>query len=198
MEQIKPHFLYNTLDSISSLVMLDRNEEAFNSLSALGIFYRTSLSNGKDMITIHEEVETVKNYLFIQKIRHGDLFEVTYHIDPDTNQIKVPKLILQPLVENSIYHGLRPAGGNGDIIVRIYVLEDKIRLMVEDTGIGMNQEQLAVLSKTTHHGMGIWATRERIRILYGDKSCFKIESERNKGTKVTIDIPKEGDSIEIK
>lgn len=185
MEQIKPHFLYNTLDSISSLVMLDRNEEAFNSLSALGIFYRTSLSNGKDMITIHEEVETVKNYLFIQKIRHGDLFEVTYHIDPDTNQIKVPKLILQPLVENSIYHGLRPAGGNGDIIVRIYVLEDKIRLMVEDTGIGMNQEQLAVLSKTTHHGMGIWATRERIRILYGDKSCFKIESERNKGTKVT-------------
>ncbi len=198
MEQIKPHFLYNTLDSISSLIMLERNEEAYNSLSALGIFYRTSLSNGRDIITIKEEVETVKNYLYIQKIRYRDLFEVEYQIDEKTLDVKVPKLILQPLVENSIYHGLRPAGDNGKIILKTEKLQEKIYLIVEDTGVGMDKEQLESLDKDNNKRIGIHATKERIRILFGDNSKFTISSNRNEGTKVTIEIPiqKEDDYIE--
>ena len=140
MEQIKPHFLYNTIDSISSLILLDRSEEAYDSLRALGNFYRTSLSNGRDIITIREELDTVENYIYIQKIRYKDLFDAEYDIDEEVLEVKVPKLILQPLVENSIYHGIRPLGNKGCIKISIKKKENRIQLSVEDNGEAMSKE----------------------------------------------------------
>jgi len=189
MEQIKPHFLYNTIDSISSLIMLERSQEAYDSLRALGNFYRTSLSNGRDIISIREELETVENYIYIQKIRYGSLFDEEYDIDEEVLGIKVPKLILQPLVENSIYHGIRPLGSQGQIRIKIKKIEDIIRLSIEDNGVGISKEDLIILNTVSEKSIGIPATRERIRILFGDRSNFTISSEPGTGTKVTIDIP---------
>jgi two-component system sensor histidine kinase YesM len=189
MEQIKPHFLYNTLDSISSLIMLERSQEAYDSLRALGNFYRTSLSNGRDIISIKEELDTVENYLYIQKIRYRDLFDAEYDIDEEVLGIKVPKLILQPLVENSIYHGIRSVGGRGWIKIGIKKISDKVQLTVEDNGIGISKEELILLNTSSEKSIGIPATRERIRILFGDTSHFTISSEWGKGTKITIEIP---------
>ena len=189
MEQIKPHFLYNTIDSISSLVILNRTEEAYDSLRALGNFYRTSLSNGRDIITIREELDTIENYLYIQKIRYGNLFEAAYEIDEVILDIKVPKLILQPLVENSIYHGIRPSGSKGYIKITAKKLQNKVRLVVWDNGIGISEENIKILSTASEKSVGIPATRERIRILFGDQSSFSISSQPEKGTEVVIDIP---------
>ncbi|WP_069998999.1 cache domain-containing sensor histidine kinase [Cellulosilyticum sp. I15G10I2] len=189
MEQIKPHFLYNTIDSISSLIMLERSQEAYESLRALGNFYRTSLSNGRDIIPIREELETVENYIYIQKIRYRDLFEAEYDIDAEVLEVKVPRLILQPLVENSIYHGIRPSGNKGLIRISIKKVMHTVWIVVEDNGVGLSGEELINLNTTNEKSIGIPATRERIRILFGEKSCFHIESECNKGTKIRIEIP---------
>ncbi len=193
MEQIKPHFLYNTIDSISSLIMLERSQEAYESLRALGNFYRTSLSNGRDIITIREEIDTVENYIYIQKIRYGDLFEAEYDVDEEVLDVKVPRLILQPLVENSIYHGIRSVGGKGKIKINIKKKRNKVQITVEDTGIGITEEKLTALNTASEKSIGIPATRERIRILFGDKSNFTIESKCSIGTKVTIEMPLEGE-----
>lgn len=197
MEQIKPHFLYNTIDSISSLIILERSQEAYDSLRALGNFYRASLSNGRDIISIREEIDTVENYLYIQKIRYGDLFVAEYDIDEEVLDVKVPRLILQPLVENSIYHGIRSVGGKGSIVIGIKKVNNRVQITVKDTGIGISKEQLIALNMTNESSIGIPATRERVRILFGDKSKFFIESEWGKGTKITIEIPlNEGEIFE--
>ena len=191
MEQIKPHFLYNTIDSISSLIILERSKEAYDSLRALGNFYRTSLSNGRDIIPIREELNTIKDYIYIQKIRYGDLFDAEYDIDEDVLDVKVPKLILQPLVENSIYHGIRSSGNKGRIKIGIKKIKNSVHMVVEDNGMGISKEDLIVLNTTSEKSIGIPATRERIRILFGNRSHFVISSEEGKGTKITIEIPLE-------
>ncbi len=194
MEQIKPHFLYNTIDSISSLMVLERHEEAYESLRALGNFYRTSLGNGRDIIPIREELESVENYLYIQKIRYRDLFEAEYDIDEEILGLKIPRLTLQPLVENSIYHGIRPLGSKGIIKISIKQIEYKVCVTVEDNGVGMSKEALKGLNTASEKSIGIPATRERIRILFGERSHFNVESKEGKGTKVIIEIPlNEGD-----
>lgn len=188
MEQIKPHFIYNTLDSISSLVMLERTEEAYESLRALAKFYRKSLSDGRTMITIGTEIDIIKNYLFIQKIRYQNLFEVSYRIDDGLLDIKIPKLVLQPLVENSIYHGIRPMGESGRIEVSVYKEGTMVYLKVFDNGYGLSADDITQLLQSEHEedsSVGIPATRRRIMNMYGETAVFDIESG-DKGTCVTI------------
>lgn len=194
MEQIKPHFMYNTLDSISSLVMMDRKSDAYDSLRALSRFYHSSLSDGRFIITIRTELEIIKNYLFIQKIRYQDLFEVTYDVDDSVLEFKVPKLILQPLVENSIYHGLRPLGEGGSIHVAIKDREEYVELVVEDTGAGMTEQVIESLKSVSDNSVGIPATINRIKRMYGELSQFEISSDVHKGgTKITIRLPRGGE-----
>ena len=190
MSQIKPHFLYNTFDTINSLALLGKNKTIYEMIKALGKFYRTSLSNGKDIITVEEEIKTVKSYLIIQNIRYQDMFEVDYDLDPRCNDFKIIKLVLQPLVENAIYHGIRNKKDKGKITISTYSEKEKVVLMVEDNGCGMDELQIKniVDSKTT--GIGVRTTKERLRVFYGEEYEFIVQSKKDIGTKIIIKMPR--------
>lgn len=117
--QMNPHFLYNTFDSIKSLFLLKQYEDAYHMMSALAQFYKISLSKGDEYITIEKEVQMVANYVEIQKMRYGEELQVTYEVEPDTKEYKILKFVLQPLVENSISHGIHGFVKEGMITVRI-------------------------------------------------------------------------------
>jgi len=190
--QIKPHFLYNTFDSISSLAMMGKNEEVCEALNALGQYYRTSLSKGLEVISVEQEIETVKNYLSIQKIRYGDIFSAEYSIDEEIFKYKMLKLILQPLAENALYHGIKPKGESGIIKISAFCTGKNICISVEDDGVGMYDEVLSRIHKGDIHdkgGFGLRGTIERLRIFYDKEDVIEIQSRRGEGTKVVISIP---------
>ena len=192
--QIKPHFLYNTLGSINSLALMGKTQEVCDIVDALGGYYRLSLSKGSEIVTISEEIDIVKNYLKIQQARFADMFSVQYDLDERCANYKILKLVLQPLVENSFYHGIRPKGEYGTIIISTRLMEDCIRLTVEDDGTGMTEEDLhkildSKIGRDNNSSFGLRGTIERLRIFYGNDDGFKIESKAGVGTKVTISIP---------
>lgn len=191
--QIKPHFLYNTFDAISSLALSGRNEDVYTLMKALGSYYRKSLSNGAQIISINDEVEIVKNYLTIQKIRYGEMFSVVYKIDERAGKYKIPKLILQPLVENALYHGIKPKGKPGVIIINVIHKNDHIELIITDDGIGMDEEVLLRILEKESKGFGLKGTIERLQIFYGITDLFFIASVKGTGTTITIKIPCEGE-----
>jgi len=198
--QIKPHFLYNTLDSISSLALMGEVASVCELVDALGSYYRISLSKGKEVITIGEEIEMVKSYLLIQKMRYPELFTVSYSIDERCNNYRILKLVLQPLVENALYHGIRNKDEGGTIIVKTEQLNDHISITIEDDGVGMSQEFMESILKdniqSVDTGFGLRGTIERLRIFYGTDDCFQIESKVNCGTKITLLIPITGENEE--
>ncbi|MET1175367.1 cache domain-containing sensor histidine kinase [Paenibacillus amylolyticus] len=146
--QIKPHFLYNTLDSITSLAMSGMNEKVCELLEALGSYYRLSVSKGRELITLHEEVEIVRNYLTIQQVRYPGVFEVQYDIDSGCERVMIPKLVLQPLVENSLYHGIRPKGSPGTIRIQARRSKEGVLLTITDDGVGMSEEEVKQIQRT--------------------------------------------------
>ncbi len=200
--QIKPHFLYNTLESINSLILMEETEAACDIVDALGSYYRLSLSKGKEVITISEEIDIVRNYLNIQQIRYANLFSVQYKLDERAGSFKILKLILQPLVENALYHGIRVKGERGTISIETEYLQDFIRIKVEDDGVGMSKECIRrILDDSTDTGVlsfGLRGTIERLRIFYSSDDCFSIESVIGSGTKITILIPVNGENGEGK
>ncbi|WP_236570413.1 cache domain-containing sensor histidine kinase [Paenibacillus sp. An7] len=191
--QIKPHFLYNTLDSVSSLAMLGLNEQVCELVEALGSYYRISVSKGREVITVGEEIEMVRNYLKIQEVRYQDAFEAQFDVDKNSCQSPIPKLIIQPLVENSLYHGIRPSGTKGTIRISSRSAEDVVIITISDDGIGMSKEQIEEILTTERKGeiksFGLWGTMERLRIFYGNKDCIHINSVPGKGTHITLTIP---------
>ncbi|WP_017691228.1 sensor histidine kinase [Paenibacillus sp. PAMC 26794] len=212
--QIKPHFLYNTLDSITSLAMSGMNDKVCELLEALGSYYRLSVSKGRELITLHEEVEIVRNYLTIQQVRYPDVFEVQYDIAPDCERVMIPKLVLQPLVENSLYHGIRPKGSPGTIRIQARRSKEGVLLTITDDGVGMSEEEVKQIQRTemnrfnrsnssntsnptynTKHNpsFGLWGTMERLRIFYDREDGLKLQSEVGKGTTIIITIPKGAD-----
>ncbi|WP_229730031.1 cache domain-containing sensor histidine kinase [Paenibacillus silvae] len=146
--QIKPHFLYNTLDSITSLAMSGMNDKVCELLEALGSYYRLSVSKGNEVITLHEEVEIVRHYLTIQQVRYPGVFEVQYDIDPGCERVMMPKLVLQPLVENSLYHGIRAKGSPGMMRIQARQSADAVTLTLTDDGVGMSGEQLQQIQRS--------------------------------------------------
>lgn len=191
--QIKPHFLYNSLDSINSLALSGRIDDVCDLVDALGSYYRASVSKGKEVISLREEFDIVKNYLKIQKIRYGDMFSVEYNIDEKYLDNKILKLVLQPLVENALYHGIRATGESGSIFVSSEEYDGYIKICIEDDGVGMTSEEInGILSSkvgSAESSFGLRGTIERLRIFYGDEDIFHIQSEKGKGTKITIMIP---------
>lgn len=200
--QIKPHFIYNTLDLIIGLLENKDFDRATHMVEALGKFFRLSLSHGKEMVLIRNEIKHVKNYLFIQQFRHGEEYE--YIIDIEDFEIMdkhIPKLILQPIVENAIYHGLLPAEKKGLIIVKGYRENKNIYFKIADNGVGIKKDKVVEINKilsgeieTDEHQkyFGLRNVDQRLKLMYGGSSGLKVESVEKEKTTVTIRIDQRG------
>ena len=191
-EQMKPHFLYNTLDTIGYIVLTGDTCQAYDAITALGSFYRQSLSRGKQFITLEQELQIIKDYTSLLSLRYEELFTVTYDVDETLYQHEIIKLLLQPLVENSVYHGIKPLGEPGIIIISVKRQNELICLTVSDNGVGMDENLLQSLrssSPSPRDSFGLAGTIERVHISYPEKGAVELHSQKGKGTSVTIKIP---------
>ncbi len=189
-EQMKPHFLYNTLDMIRYMALENRTDEVYNMLETLGNFYRRFLSKGSTDLSLGEEIEIVKSYLSLQRTRFEDIFTDEYEIEEGLSSIRVPRLILQPLVENSIYHGIRPKGEHGVIRVTVKRQEDFLFLSIYDNGIGMSTHQRELLfSGKDSRSFGFQGTIERIRYYYKTEDVFEIHSVEGEYCEIILKLP---------
>ena len=189
-EQMKPHFLYNTLDMIRYMALENRTDEVYNMLETLGNFYRRFLSKGSTDLSLGEEIEIVKSYLTLQRTRFEDIFTDEYEIEEGLSSIRVPRLILQPLVENSIYHGIRPKGEHGVIRVTVKRREDFLFLSIYDNGIGMSAHQRELLfSGKDSRSFGFQGTIERIRYYYKTEDVFEIHSTEGEYCEIVLKLP---------
>jgi len=189
-EQMKPHFLYNTLDMIRYMALENRTDEVYNMLETLGNFYRRFLSKGSTDLSLGEEIEIVKSYLTLQRTRFEDIFTDEYEIEEGLSSIRVPRLILQPLVENSIYHGIRPKGEHGVIRVTVKRQEDFLFLSIYDNGIGMSAHQRELLfSGKDSRSFGFQGTIERIRYYYKTEDVFEIHSTDGEYCEIILKLP---------
>lgn len=196
-EQIKPHFLYNTLDTISWMARDYDAEDIVRLVDALTNMFRIGLSHGKDIITVKEEITHVSNYLYIQKIRYKDKLNYVIHVDESLYAIEVPKLILQPLVENAIYHGVKAKRGGGTITITGVPEGENLVFTVQDDGAGMPQEKVEELNRRMSErsvldekkSFGLFYIRERIQLCYGTGYGVHVESTLGEGTRVTITLP---------
>ena len=202
--QITPHFLYNTFDTIIWLAEAEETEEVIEVTKAFSQFFRISLSKGHDWITVDQELEHVKSYLTIQKIRYANI--LSYDIDADEGIGSTPmlKLILQPLVENAIYHGIKNKRGRGKIVVQArrtdaFGLKDGgIYFSVSDDGIGFTPERLSEVWRALRHKTdtedltsvyGLYNVHKRLELYYDKKVSLFIDSEYGKGTRISFTIP---------
>ena len=195
-EQIKPHFLYNTLDTISWMARARGATDVVQLVDALTSMFRIGLSQGKDYIPLREEKTHVANYLFIQKVRYQDRLQYAVEIPEDLDLCIVPKLILQPLVENAIYHGIKLKRGGGMIRLTGEARGSSLRLHVWDNGAGVPPDRLEEIRRTLREtskeketGFGLAYIAERIRLAYGEAYGVEIESEEGVYTKVTLHLP---------
>lgn len=194
--QINPHFLYNTLDSIIWMIRSEEYEGAGEMVSSLAKFFRISLSQGKDMIPLGKELEHATSYLKIQNIRFKDKFDFKVEADPKLMKYLIPKLSIQSLLENAIYHGMEGMYEDGEIIISAYEEEDTIKIDVADNGLGMTEDKLEyimnhqVVSSKRGSGIGVRNVHERIQLIYGKQYGITITSELDEGTTATITIPK--------
>ena len=192
--QVNPHFLYNTLDTIVWLIEGGMTDDAVEMISSLSIFFRTSLSKGNDIIPLSEEERHTLSYLEIQQYRYRDILEFEINIPKELSGIPVPKLSIQPLAENALYHGIKNRRGKGKILIEGREEEDALVLTVSDNGQGMTPERLHEVQEAIRTGeragFGLAAVAERIALYYGPGYGMKIFSEEGKGTTVEIRLGK--------
>lgn len=194
--QITPHFLYNTLNSIKHMAYLDGNSKIYDTSSNLIELLQMSISNNTVFITIEEEIKLAKNYLFLQSIRYDGRFRTVYEVSDDILEFKTLKLIIQPLVENSLLHGIDMKDGSGIIIIRAYRKEKSLCFEVEDNGKGMSGEQLKKIfedestsSKGRFSGIGLRNIDARIKMHFGSDFGLSFKSRLGYGTCATVTIP---------
>ncbi|OME48490.1 cache domain-containing sensor histidine kinase [Paenibacillus odorifer] len=203
--QIKPHFLYNTLDTIYVLNDLELNEAARDTTKALADFYRVVLSKGNEVIPLSEEVSNAADYLAIMQVRNPDVLRYEINIPKSLEGVKVPKLSLQPLIENAIYHGLKTKGSQGLISIEAYTHGREVIITVEDNGVGMSGEQVSrIVEYRSREGkpasIGIYSVHERIKLYFGEPYGLSVESKLGKGTVMKMTIPgteAQGGSIDV-
>ena len=190
--QINPHFLYNTLDAISALALMEENEKCFQMIQALGNFYKNSLNSGLDYISVEDEIGCIESYITILNTRYENQIAISYDIEDVVKHEKVLKLLLQPLVENAVHHGLNGEGGN--IEIKVFEQEDEIIFIVSDDGVGMSDEKiediLAGRTVTGKSGFGLYSLIQRIRLTYGIENPVIIQSEVGVGTEIIVTIKK--------
>lgn len=201
--QINPHFLYNTLDTIIWMAESGQTDQVVLMVTALSDFFRTTLSKGRDFITIREEESHIRSYLQIQQFRYRDILKYEINIDEEIKDYQILKLTLQPIIENALYHGIKNKRGIGTIWVNGGIKNGKIELIVEDNGIGLKEEDLFKLKRIIYgkkmddnrSGFGMANVQERIALNYGREYGMTIESEYEVGTKVSIVIPEKSEEI---
>ncbi|ANS77171.1 histidine kinase [Paenibacillus yonginensis] len=193
--QINPHFLYNTLNAMTRLAEMGRSDEVVTTITSLSKFFRISLSQGNNIIPLRDELEHVRHYLVIQKIRFKNKFEFEIEASEEALGCSCLKLILQPLAENAVYHGIEVLAETGHIRISAQVAGDQLIITLQDNGIGMTEEVLkGILSgekrvKGSGSGVGVHNVHERIRLYYGPDYGLSYESELEEGTAVTITLP---------
>jgi two-component system, sensor histidine kinase YesM len=200
--QINPHFLYNTLDSINWIAKVNGVEDISKMVVALGQLMRVSIAKGKSSVTLEEDLDYINNYFIIQRMRYRDKFKVTTEIDEVTKKCIVPKMLLQPIVENALVHGIEKKMGKGSILIRAGIESGNLLIDVIDDGLGMNEEKCKEILKIEdldiniskdeiHTGIGVSNVNRRIKMLFGQEFGISIQSEPGKGTRVQICLPKE-------
>ena len=194
--QINPHFLYNTLDSIQWMCEQGKTKEAAEMVRALARLFRISISRGRELITIKDELQHAENYLIIQSFRYRNQFSYKIEADPELDACLCNKITVQPLIENAIYHGIDRMVDEGKIIITVKQAEndeDDVLITVSDNGVGMTKEQCEKILKKERSdsgGIGVKNVNDRLKIYFGEKYGLTIESELDVGTKVTARIPK--------
>jgi two-component system sensor histidine kinase YesM len=193
--QIQPHFLYNTLDSIIWMAEMGKVDDVVTMTSALSKLLRSSISKGEELIPISVELAHIENYLTIQNIRYRNKFTYAIEVEADLLDDRILKIVLQPLVENAIYHGMKHLPESGHIRITGRKRDGVIELKVMDNGVGMSEEQLKALKlRTTHQaqsgkGFGLHNVNHRIQLYFGEGYGLQFESELEEGTTITITIP---------
>ncbi len=196
--QINPHFLYNTLDSVIWMAENGKHHDVVKMVTSLARLFRISISRGRNVITVKEELSHAENYLTIQKMRYKDQFEYRFEIDDEVLNYRTQKLLLQPIIENAIYHGIRQMVDEGEIVIRAYAKDDILYFEVEDNGLGMSELVRKDILKRHDQiddgavrvgGVGVTNVFERIKLMYGEDFGIDIESEIEEGTKITLSIP---------
>ncbi len=191
--QINPHFLYNTMDTIIWLIEAEKLPEAVDMVSNLSAFFRHSLSKGQDVITLKEEERHVRSYLQIQHARYQDIMEYTVDIDPMLQKVMIPKLTLQPLVENALYHGIKLKRAMGHIRITGRMEAGDVYLEVSDNGVGMTEEKLVQLCSEMADegkaGFGFSAVHQRLQLQFGRGYGLSVRSQQGVGTSVVARIP---------
>ena len=195
LSQMQPHFLYNTLDTISGMLLAGEPEQAYRLVQTLSVFYRESMQTGEETAEIEEEVDLTRNYIRILNMRYGDTIDADFEVDPSLLHVRMPRMILQPLVENSVHHGLRPRGTRGKLMIRVTEESGRIVVCVADDGVGMTEEEIdGVFHKSEQgRGFGMYAIRKRLYMMFDKDRSMKIESEKGKYTRVTVIFPEHAD-----
>ena len=193
--QINPHFLYNTLDIIVWMIENERKTEAVRVVTALARFFRISLSKGKNIVTVLDEIEHVRNYLMIQEMRYKNKFTYTIHVSEEAKSMGTIKLVLQPLVENAIYHACEFMDGDGEIKIRVWVENEQLKFMISDNGCGMTEEKVENLvtggrvDSKKGSGLGFRNVHDRVQIVFGEGYGLTVRSEPDEGTDIFITMP---------
>lgn len=198
--QINPHFLYNTLDTIVWMIENDRQEDAARAVTALARFFRISLSKGRNIIPVRDELEHVRNYLLIQEMRYKNKFRYELECGETVGSLATIKLVVQPIVENAIYHSMDfMDGGDGLILIRAEATDGVLRISVEDNGLGMTPDVVRRLLSgppkdelkypSRGSGIGLKNVQDRIRLYFGPQYGVTIQSEPDVGTRITLTMP---------
>ncbi|MCY7096658.1 sensor histidine kinase [Streptococcus oralis] len=188
--QINPHFLYNTLDTIIWMAEFQDSQRVVQVTKSLATYFRLALNQGKDLISLSDEINHVRQYLFIQKQRYGDKLEYEIDEDPAFGNLVLPKLVLQPLVENALYHGIKEKEGQGHIKVSVQKQNTGLVIRIEDDGVGFQAAGDSSQSQLKRGGVGLQNVDQRLKLHFGDNYQMKINSAPEKGTIVEICINK--------
>lgn len=196
--QINPHFLYNTLDSIIWMAEAGQDEEVVEMTSALAKLLRQCISNDSEQVELRQEMEYVHNYLTIQKMRYQDKLEYKIKVEPAVRHVMIVKLVLQPIVENAIYHGIKYKGTKGTLLIHARADGDDVCITIADDGIGMDEAALAAIfdenvKESKQNGVGVPNVQRRLQLYYGEQYGITYESQPGVGTRATIRIPGQGE-----
>lgn len=188
--QINPHFLYNCLSLINSKALMNRQPEISQMAQLLSTFYRTTLNKGRSETLLANEIKNVKSYIDIQLLLNDNAFDVAYQIDPQLPDLEVPNLLLQPLVENAIVHGILPnRSKRGKLFLSVTRVNDKVHFAILDNGLGIPAEKIPLLTQTQSGGYGLKNVHERLQLIYGEEYGLTINSILNESTMITFSIP---------